>query len=463
MGPEGRFFLLSHEHVLRKRLSRRWPRSGADDADAGFHGFCRSVSGSFYFSPAPSPGETQERPIHPASNIRTALAIIPFVMNIIIRVFGPQVWLASSQLRLVLGIANGATIACMYGLFVSLNTKNRIFWFSLSFCLGQLLLSLFMPVLARSFPPPVLGPALFYASAACVLIYGLLAFIFITGTIKTGIAIKTQDSIISVGKVKGLPLWLLPLIAAFVVFWTNSFTSRLFMPLFNFPFGSNPTAMAILLLLMPVLGFFADFSIRRYLVIAIPAGAAMFLLSPALLLLTYPNILFFVLYIFSNMAAYVVLFTFPFLVLDIYWNVGGKGYLAYFLAVFLFVLKTSIITQIGLFRDISLDGAYAITLLSLCGILFFALMWKVLKALRADDRLSNLGEFSPTIRKSLKEYNLSERETEIALLVAREGLSNKEIAERLFISPLTVRDHVSSIYRKYEVRNRAGFLVKVNN
>ena len=50
--------------------------------------------------------------------------------------------------------------------------------------------------------------------------------------------------------------------------------------------------------------------------------------------------------------------------------------------------------------------------------------------------------------------NLSDRETEVIELVAT-GYTNQEIADRLFLSPHTVKDHASAIYRKLSVRNRA--------
>lgn len=49
---------------------------------------------------------------------------------------------------------------------------------------------------------------------------------------------------------------------------------------------------------------------------------------------------------------------------------------------------------------------------------------------------------------------LSEREQEVLALVAT-GATNKEIAVRLHLSPHTVKEHTSSIYRKLGVRNRA--------
>ena len=49
---------------------------------------------------------------------------------------------------------------------------------------------------------------------------------------------------------------------------------------------------------------------------------------------------------------------------------------------------------------------------------------------------------------------LSDREVEVLHLVAT-GATNKEIAGRLFLSPHTVKEHTSAIYRKLGVRNRA--------
>ena len=49
---------------------------------------------------------------------------------------------------------------------------------------------------------------------------------------------------------------------------------------------------------------------------------------------------------------------------------------------------------------------------------------------------------------------LSERERQVLHLIAI-GSTNREIAERLFISPHTVKDHTSTLYRKVKAKNRA--------
>jgi two-component system response regulator DesR len=49
---------------------------------------------------------------------------------------------------------------------------------------------------------------------------------------------------------------------------------------------------------------------------------------------------------------------------------------------------------------------------------------------------------------------LSAREREVLTLVAT-GATNNQIAAQLYLSPHTVKDHISSIFRKLGVRNRA--------
>ena len=53
---------------------------------------------------------------------------------------------------------------------------------------------------------------------------------------------------------------------------------------------------------------------------------------------------------------------------------------------------------------------------------------------------------------------LTAREREVVALVGQ-GLSNEEIAEQLFLSPLTAKTHVSRAMTKLDARDRAQLVV----
>jgi DNA-binding NarL/FixJ family response regulator len=57
---------------------------------------------------------------------------------------------------------------------------------------------------------------------------------------------------------------------------------------------------------------------------------------------------------------------------------------------------------------------------------------------------------------------LSEREREVLSLVA-DGMTNPEIARRLFLSPKTIRNHVSNIFTKLQVADRAHAIVRARD
>jgi DNA-binding NarL/FixJ family response regulator len=92
---------------------------------------------------------------------------------------------------------------------------------------------------------------------------------------------------------------------------------------------------------------------------------------------------------------------------------------------------------------------------------------------RAIRAVSN-GEaiFSPAIAQRLSSYfaqtsrapapafpELSDREREVLALIGR-GLSNTEIANRLYISGKTVRNHITNIFAKLEISDRSEAIAR---
>jgi ATP/maltotriose-dependent transcriptional regulator MalT len=59
-----------------------------------------------------------------------------------------------------------------------------------------------------------------------------------------------------------------------------------------------------------------------------------------------------------------------------------------------------------------------------------------------------------------KMYNLSKREEEVLALIGQ-GLTNEEIAEKMFVSKNTIKTHIKNIYVKLDVKNRVQAMKKV--
>lgn len=62
-----------------------------------------------------------------------------------------------------------------------------------------------------------------------------------------------------------------------------------------------------------------------------------------------------------------------------------------------------------------------------------------------------LAEFSPS--QASPESNLTDREREVLRLVAS-AMTNRQVAERLYISEQTVKNHIKSLLRKLRLKNR---------
>lgn len=62
--------------------------------------------------------------------------------------------------------------------------------------------------------------------------------------------------------------------------------------------------------------------------------------------------------------------------------------------------------------------------------------------------------------KVKKEFSLSQREIDVLKLIS-EGLNNREISERLFISEYTVKDHIKKIMMKMRLKSRGAIIASL--
>ena len=104
---------------------------------------------------------------------------------------------------------------------------------------------------------------------------------------------------------------------------------------------------------------------------------------------------------------------------------------------------------ITLFEGDETDKRHAISLVQKLG------ATAVAEKLRLEMRVSGLKGIPRGIRKSTQSNpaRLTEREMEVLQLL-KEGLQNKEMAGRLFLSPRTIDNHITSILYKLEVNSR---------
>ena len=399
----------------------------------------------------------------PAGYARLALICIFFLPNIIVFFLGQQAWLQNPFISAFMAVGNGAAIVLIVGCFFTLFKKDRIFWAALANGAGT-----FVSALVLGPGRDVLQPYLFTAARIALTLAGVMLFVFLSGVP------KFQPSNSHPHPIPQSPLpiphslsFLFPILAAFVIFWTNSFTNQIFLPkLYNlFAPGFNmPTV--VLLLALPVLGFLADHWWRHFLNVFVHMSSFLFLLAPSLLLFSNSHMLFMILYTLNIIMIQMILVIFPFLVVDMYWQEASshkegasskaERRLAWLMPVSVLMINANAVFLMGPFRSFSLDNAYSVVLLTLAAVAFFLLSRKMITVSLPG---STVTDAVPAISRaeSFRAHGLTEREIEAAELILL-GLENDKIKEKMFVSLSTVKMHVGAILKKYKLKRRAEFI-----
>ena len=88
------------------------------------------------------------------------------------------------------------------------------------------------------------------------------------------------------------------------------------------------------------------------------------------------------------------------------------------------------------------------------GVLDVKVMQKLTGMLASKESYDNAKTISENIEVRMQKAGLTEREKEISKLIA-DGCTNAQIASLLFISEGTVKNYVSVIYDKFDIKDRA--------
>jgi len=135
-----------------------------------------------------------------------------------------------------------------------------------------------------------------------------------------------------------------------------------------------------------------------------------------------------------------------------------KTILLYGLSLALLVVLLKIMEYHFLARDLSIEFY-----LGLLATMFTTLgIWVGLKLTKTRHRNAPSQEHLPKFEPDavvLKNLNVSKRELDVLELMSA-GLSNQEIADKLFVSLNTVKTHSSNIFSKLEVKRRTQAVQK---
>ena len=102
---------------------------------------------------------------------------------------------------------------------------------------------------------------------------------------------------------------------------------------------------------------------------------------------------------------------------------------------------------------------FSVLLACITAVAFFSLSYGILFPGKPSQPASTTGNYPVTqLEEVFRKHRLSRRETEIARLMVEKGLNSEGIAELIFIAPVTVKNHITNIYKKCNVNNRAEFM-----
>ncbi|MDR2717242.1 MAG: helix-turn-helix transcriptional regulator [Treponema sp.] len=385
-----------------------------------------------------------------------------------LRSLGFRVWLGSAAVRGVMAIPEGILTTACYGLFYlawlrqpsaggQTNRTGR-------YCSLVLGAALLCSVLARYYSVPLMengiaaedplkGAAfVFNFIKWCMMVLGVCAaasVVLMRNAASGGVfaenapAVKTDWPVI---------LRLIGFASVFTIL--NGVMDMRALPLYSDKVVYYPHYLTVAVA-VPVLGFLAGISIRLFIRRFLFPVIILFILFSCLPLFEDSprlNMVISTLIVIAHYTAWVVFTT---AVVELYtgrfWFYGAATVI-FFSVAFAFLAPV-----IGPFVP---DGTkYRVLFIVIAAVLFMllAFRWLLFPKQRQEPFFASILE-PANIENIFRERGLSQREVEVAHLLVKEGLGKKEIGERLYIAPGTVKIHISKIYQKFEVKTRAEFM-----
>jgi len=409
-----------------------------------------------------------------------------------LRFLGLHVWLGNVTVRSVMAIPEGMLNTVCYGLFYltwlrkartatgQANSTGR-------YCSLVLGVALLIPVLVRYYSIPAMkaGPAAEDPLLGAEFIYNFIKWSMLVVGLSTAASAflmrkALPDDAPAAPAVKTDWIVILRLIGLASVFTIlNGVMDMRALPLYSDKAIFHPNYLAVAAA-VPVLGLLAGRSMNLFIRRFLPPAIILFILFSCLPLFEDHPRFTMILGTLIAIGHYTVWVVFTTAVVELY--SGGFWFYGIATAIFFSVVFAFLAPLIGPFVPDATE--FRVLFIVIAAVLFMLLAFRWLVFPRMPQPVAVQGrEPSPpplppsasvspsepvsppatklethNLEDIFREYGLSKREIEVANLLVKEGLGKQEIGERLFITPGTAKIHISKIYEKFDVNNRAEFM-----
>jgi len=407
----------------------------------------------------PVPGG-KNRPLRMGIGFIALLTIVEFGL----RSLGVQAWLDSWAVRGVMAVNEGIMTTMCYGLFY-------LAWLRrpgagggrtgglCSLVLGAALLG---SVLARYYSVPMLEAA--HAPFKSVaLVFGFIKWCMLAlGAASAAGLFMTHNTAGENGFAASAAvtdwLFILRLVGLASVFTIlNGVLNMRMFPLYSEKTAYYPHYLTVAAA-VPVLSFLAGRSISRFFRWFLPPAIILFILISCLPLFEgHPrfNVIMSTLVAIAHYTIWVVFTT---AVVERYVGGGRSGFWFYGMATLIF-LSAAFAFLAPVIDPYVPDGAeYRVLYIVIAAVSFMLLAFRLIYPKQRHPPKQGSSPAPSAFEDIFRERGLSRREIEVARLLVKEGFGTKEIGNRLYITPGTAKLHISKIYQKFGVNNRAEFM-----
>ena len=385
-----------------------------------------------------------------------------------LRSLGVQVWLSSAAVRGIMAIPEGILTTMCYGLFYLTWLRPNAAGVgggrtggACSLVLGA---ALICSVLARYYSVPLMGAGVPSPAGVSSPVESIFSFIkwcmAAVGVSAAASVFITHNAAPAASAERAaatdwpLIIRLVGLASVFTIL--NGLIKMRMLPLYLYTNEAayHPHYLTVAAAVL-ILVFLAGRSIGRFIRWFTPAAVVLFILMSCLPLFESDPRFNTVMSTLVTTAHYTLWVVFTSAVVEAYAAGGRSGFWFYgtATAIFFSVVFAFLAPIIDPFVP---DGTeYRVLYIVIAAVSFMLLAFRLMFPKQRQRKPSPAASQFDDI---FRERGLSRREIEVARLLVKEGFGTKEIGSRLFITAGTAKLHISKIYQKFGVNNRAEFM-----